>query len=182
VTRDEVIARTRALVEEGENLEEAPSIGELRAWLAASDVLLAETWGTMDRYHLVWLSVGHPRDAVRDRPMTPDEEAAYVREVAAQKTAALRMSLDAVERQGMPFLGEDSGVGAEPGADGTPAMAAGAQVPEAAVPDRSALPRGSATPEAAPDLAERIRQARERTLSSDPAVVRRAPNPERMRH
>ena len=31
--------------------------------------------------------------------MTADEEAAYVREVADQKTAALRMSLDAVERQ-----------------------------------------------------------------------------------
>ncbi len=38
--------------------------------------------------------------------MTADEEAAYVREVAEQKTAALRMSLDAVERQGMPFVGE----------------------------------------------------------------------------
>ncbi|MER3418566.1 MAG: hypothetical protein C4343_05625 [Chloroflexota bacterium] len=39
--------------------------------------------------------------------MTPDEEAAYVREVARAKTAALRMSLDAVERLGIPFLGED---------------------------------------------------------------------------
>ncbi len=192
MTRDELIARTRELIDEGERLGEEPSIGELRAWLAASDILLAEAWGTMDRYHLVWLSVGHPRDAVRDRPMTPGEEAAYVREVAAQKTAALRMSLDAVERQGMPFLGEDGGVGAAPGADAAPDAAAaaagaggergGAQGPESAVPDRSALPRGSATPEAAPDLAERIRQARERTLSSDPAVVRRAPNPERMRH
>jgi hypothetical protein len=38
--------------------------------------------------------------------MTPDEEAAYVREVAAQKTAALRMSLHAVEDLGMPFVGE----------------------------------------------------------------------------
>ena len=43
--------------------------------------------------------------------MTADEEAAYVREVASQKTAALRMSLDAVERQGMPFVGETGGVG-----------------------------------------------------------------------
>ena len=39
--------------------------------------------------------------------MTPDEEAAYVREVAEAKTAALRMSLDPVERQGMPFVGEE---------------------------------------------------------------------------
>ena len=41
--------------------------------------------------------------------MTEDEEAAYVREVATQKTAALRMSLDAVERQHMPFVGETGG-------------------------------------------------------------------------
>jgi hypothetical protein len=38
--------------------------------------------------------------------MQPDEEAAYVREVAEQKTAALRMSLDAAERNRMPFVGE----------------------------------------------------------------------------
>ena len=44
---------------------------------------------------------------VRGRPMTPDEEDDYVREVARQKTAALRMSLDAVERRGLPFVGED---------------------------------------------------------------------------
>jgi hypothetical protein len=42
--------------------------------------------------------------------MTATEEAEYVREVAAQKTAALRISLDAVERQGMPFRGEEAGV------------------------------------------------------------------------
>ena len=38
--------------------------------------------------------------------MTADEESAYVRAVAEQKTAALRMSLRAVEEQGMPFRGE----------------------------------------------------------------------------
>jgi hypothetical protein len=37
--------------------------------------------------------------------MTGEEEAAYVREVAGQKTAALRMSLKAAE-DGMPFRGE----------------------------------------------------------------------------
>jgi hypothetical protein len=68
----------------------------------------------MDRYHLAWLMVGKPRNPVRGRPMTPDEEAGYVREVAEAKTAALRTSLDAVERQGMPFRGETGGVG--PGA------------------------------------------------------------------
>ena len=65
----------------------------------------------MDRYHLAWLMVGKPKAIVRGRPMTPDEEADYVREVAEQKTAALRMSLDAVERGGMPFVGETGGVG-----------------------------------------------------------------------
>jgi hypothetical protein len=38
--------------------------------------------------------------------MTVAEEAAYVREVAAAKTAALRMSRKAVQDDGMPFLGE----------------------------------------------------------------------------
>ena len=42
-------------------------------------------------------------------PWMPDEEAAYVRDVATQKTAALRMSLTAVE-QGMPFVGETAEV------------------------------------------------------------------------
>jgi hypothetical protein len=64
----------------------------------------------MDRYHLAWLMVGKPKQIVRGRPLMPDEEAAYVREVAEAKTSALRMSLDAVDRQGMPFLGEDRGM------------------------------------------------------------------------
>ena len=64
----------------------------------------------MDRYHLAWLMVGKPKQIVRGRKMSSTEESAYVREVAAQKTAALRMSLDAVERQGMPFRGEEAGV------------------------------------------------------------------------
>ena len=47
--------------------------------------------------------------------MTPDEEAAYVREVAEQKTAALRMSLDAgLQLEGTPFVGEFGWGGAEP--------------------------------------------------------------------
>ncbi len=54
---------------------------------------------------MAWLMVGRPASAVRGRPMEPAEEAAYVRDVAAQKTAALRMSLTAAE-QGMPFVGE----------------------------------------------------------------------------
>ena len=66
----------------------------LQTWLQLSDDLL----------------VRKPKGIVRGRPMTPDEEAAYVREVAEAKTAALRMSLDAVERQGMPFVGEEKGI------------------------------------------------------------------------
>ncbi len=114
MTRIELITRTRQLVVEGDRLVANPSLRALQTWLQLSDELLSAAWGTMDRYHLAWLMVGKPKQVVRGRPMTPDEETAYVREVAEQKTAALRMSLDAVERQGMPFVGEDGGVGAAP--------------------------------------------------------------------
>jgi hypothetical protein len=114
MTRVELIGRTRRLVAEGERLAANPSLQGLQVWLQLSDELLSAAWGTMDRYHLSWLMVGKPKATVRGRPMTPEEEAAYVREVAEQKTAALRMSLDAVERQGMPFVGEDGGEGGGP--------------------------------------------------------------------
>jgi hypothetical protein len=110
VRRDELITRTRQLIDEGDRLQAAPSLGRLQTWLQLSDDLLVAAWGSMDRYHLSWLMVGKPKDIIRGRPMTPDEEAAYVREVAEAKTAALRMSLDAVERQGMPFVGEEKGI------------------------------------------------------------------------
>jgi hypothetical protein len=110
VLREELIARTRQLVDEGGRLQANPTLGGLQTWLQLSDDLLVAAWGSMDRYHLSWLMVGKPKNVIRGRPMTPDEEATYVREVAEAKTAALRMSLDAVERQGMPFVGEDRGV------------------------------------------------------------------------
>jgi hypothetical protein len=110
LTRDELIARTWHLVEEGERIQRQPSMDSLRTWLQLSDDLLSAAWGSMDRYHLAWLMVGKPKHIVRGRQMTPGEEVAYVREVAAQKTAALRMSLDAVARQAMPFRGEEAGV------------------------------------------------------------------------
>ena len=106
MTRDELIRETRRLIAEGDRLQQAPTLGGLRLWLQLSDDLLSAAWGSMDRYHLAWLMVGKPRDIVRGRRMTPEEEAAYVREVAVQKTAALRMSLKAVEEQRMPFVGE----------------------------------------------------------------------------
>ncbi len=120
MTRDELIVRTRQLVDEGDRLRANPSLRALQLWLRLSDELLSAAWGTMDRYHLSWLMVGKPKQIVRGRPMTPDEEAAYVREVAEQKTAALRMSLDAVERQGMPFAGEDGGMAPGQGMGTTP--------------------------------------------------------------
>jgi hypothetical protein len=106
VTRAELVVRTRQLIDEGERLQLSPSLAALQVWLQLSDELLRAAWGTMDRYHLSWLMVGKSRSIVRGRPMAPDEEAVYVREVAGQKTAALRMSLDAVERRNMPFVGE----------------------------------------------------------------------------
>jgi hypothetical protein len=108
MTRYQLITETRRLVEEGERIGRRPSLEALRTWIAMSDDLLRTAWGDMDRYHLAWLMVGRPRDAVRGRAMTPEEESAYVREVAKAKTAALRMSLRAVEEDRMPFLGETS--------------------------------------------------------------------------
>ena len=110
MTRDELISRTRQLIAEGERLTAAPALAGLRTWLKLSDDLLSGAWGSMDRYHLAWLQVGRARDAVRGRRLTAAEEEAYVREVAAAKTAVLRMSLDAVDRQQMPFVGETGGV------------------------------------------------------------------------
>jgi len=106
VTRDELVRRTRQLIDEGDRLVANPSNAALKVWLQLSDELLAAAWGSMDRYHLAWLSVGRPSDAIRGRPMTPAEEAAYVREVAGAKSAVLRMSVEALTRHGMPFVGE----------------------------------------------------------------------------
>lgn len=103
--RSQLISDTRRLIAEGERLQRSPSIAGLRVWLQLSDDLLSAAWGQMDRYHLAWLMVGRS-EAIRGRRMSADEEQAYVRDVAAQKTAALQMSLKAVE-QNMPFLGED---------------------------------------------------------------------------
>lgn len=161
MNRDELITRTRQLIDEGERLDAQPSLGALQMWLQLSDDLLSTAWGSMDRYHLAWLMVGKPKGIVRGRPMTPEEEAAYVREVAGQKTAALRMSLDAVERQSMPFVGETGGVGANQPRD--------IDRP----PDRTGLP-------ADPGLAERLDAARREADAHRDHDERRAPRPDRM--
>jgi hypothetical protein len=119
VTREELIARTTQLVDEGVRLEANPSLDALRTWLQLSDDLLSRAWGNMDRYHLTWLQVGRPTSIVRGRPMHDDEAAGYVREVAAAKTAVLRMSLDAVGRLRMPFVGETVAVAGTGSSDGT---------------------------------------------------------------
>lgn len=186
MTRDELIASTRQLVDEGDRLDAQPSLSALQVWLQLSDDLLSRAWGNMDRYHLAWLMVGKPKGIVRGRRMTEDEEAAYVREVARQKTAALRMSLDAVERQRMPFVGETGGVGggvagaasgdAAAGSsdgelDGRPAPERGSARDRA--PDRSGLP-------ADPTLAERLAEARRRADEHRDHPGPRAPRPDRM--
>ena len=162
--RDELIAATRGLVEEGDRLIADPSLTSLQVWLQRSDDLLATAWGSMDRYHLAWLMVGKPKGIVRGRPMTPDEEASYVREVAEQKSAALRMSLDAVERQGMPFVGESGGVGAR---------SSGAAASPDRAPDRTGLPTD-------PGLAERLAEARRQADAHLDHDAPRAPRPEKM--
>ena len=170
MTRDELIARTRQLIDEGERLIAQPSLGAMQVWLQLSDDLLAAAWGSMDRYHLAWLMVGKPKAIVRGRPMTADEEAAYVREVATQKSAALRMSLDAVDRQHMPFVGESGGV-ASGGADPHQSLE-----PERA-PDRGPG-RAGLPPD--PTLAERLAEARRRADTHRDHGERRAPRPDRM--
>jgi hypothetical protein len=166
MTRDELIARTRQLVEEGERLQQQPSFGGLQVWLKLSDDLLSAAWGSMDRYHLAWLMVGKPKSAVRGRQMTADEEADYVREVAEQKTAALKMSLDAVERQGMPFVGESGSVAATHGV-GTVRSREGAPPTEGKLPAEGGL-------------AQRVREARGQARDHADHDRPRAPRPDRM--
>lgn len=181
MTRDELILRTRQLIAEGERLDADPSLVALQTWLQLSDDLLATAWGMMDRYHLAWLMVGKPKGIVRGREMTRNEEAAYVREVAGQKAAALRMSLDAVERQGMPFRGETGGVGVGQGMG---------EVPTATAADTTPSPRRAIPLD--PELQQRLddvrRAAGEHATHGGPAgpgepaspALRRAPRPEKL--
>ena len=212
VTRDELILRTRQLIAEGERLDADPSMTALQAWLQLSDDLLATAWGTMDRYHLAWLMVGKPKATVRGREMSPDEAAAYVREVASAKRATLRMSLDAVERQRMPFRGETGGIGAGLGMGMVPgSKLATAEADAASVDDDAAeadveadaeanAETGSTTPLPAPsrnrqipldpELAARlddVRRAAAQHATHEPITPstpaqRRAPRPERLQH
>jgi hypothetical protein len=186
MTRDELILRTRQLIAEGERLAAAPSLTALQTWLQLSDDLLATAWGSMDRYHLAWLMVGKPKGIVRGRPMTSGEEAAYVREVAGQKTAALRMSLDAVERQGMPFRGETEGYGAGQGMGEVPGAISGTIPGTTHDPDTQAvrhahLAQGSRRSiPLDPVLQARLDEARRAASAHADHDERRAPRPERL--
>ena len=194
MTRDELVLRTRQLIAEGERLDGDPSLTALTTWLQLSDDLLALAWGTMDRYHLAWLMVGKPKDTIRGRSMTADEEAAYVREVASQKTAALRMSLDAVERQGMPFVGETGGVAPGQGMGQVPGSE---PAPDTAAVDRARAQLGQESRRSIPldpELQRRLDEARRAAgthaatgdhaghthAHEGDAATRRAPRPERM--
>jgi hypothetical protein len=184
VRRDELILRTRQLIAEGERLDAQPSLGGLQTWLQLSDDLLATAWGTMDRYHLAWLMVGKPKDIVRGRALTTAEEADYVREVVGQKTAALRMSLDAVERQGMPFRGETGGVGAGQGMGELPGGGAAGGPTEGEPEDvAGATPVGPRGRRAIPldaELQRRLEAARREAAAHGDHEQRRAPRPERL--
>jgi hypothetical protein len=167
VQRDELILRTGQLIAEGERLDADPSLTALQTWLQLSDDLLATAWGTMDRYHLAWLMVGKPKGIVRGRGMTPEEEAAYVREVASQKTAALRMSLDAVERQGMPFRGETGGVGVGQGMGVVPGS------PAAGLPSAGSPSAGSPSAGSPSALQPSVEPSPARVIPLDPELQRR---------
>lgn len=181
MTREELIVGTRRLIDEADRLLAQPSLGAMQLWLQLSDDLLKTAWGSMDRYHLAWLMVGKPKGIVRGRPMTADEEAAYVREVVRQKRAALEMSLDAVERQGMPFVGETGGAGATgKGPESGPAGARWGADPDGTPgPGPGSAPtRGGLRPD--PELAERLAEARRRADEHRDHGERRAPRPDRM--
>jgi hypothetical protein len=128
--------------------------------------------------------VGKPKGIVRGRPMTTDEEADYVREVAAAKTEVLRTSLDAVDRQHMPFRGETGGVGAGQGMG---------KLPGSGGAGSAASPRTPASHRQIPldpELAARLDEVRQAAAdhaahaSTPPPTPaqRRAPRPERLEH
>jgi hypothetical protein len=189
VRREELVRRTRQLIDEGERLRAAPGLGALQLWLQLSDDLLRAAWGSMDRFHLAWLSVGRPRTIVRGRPMSPVEEAGYVVEVAAAKNAVLRASLDAAER-GLPFVGETGGVGAGraqpsraggPDQRGTGAGAPGGAGAGAGAPEETHIARDERrTPPSLPEVTRDVAEARRRAVLHQEHRGPRAPRPEKM--
>ena len=99
------------------------------------------------------------------------------------------MSLDAVERQGMPFVGETGGVGPGQGMGEVPVLPATTRPPARAAPMRQppARARDRAIP-LDPEMQRRLDEARRDagrgtrtpTRGAGPAATRRAPRPERL--
>ena len=178
MTRDELIDRTRQLIAEGERLDAAAVDGRAPDLAAAVGRPAVAAWGSMDRYHLAWLMVGKPKGIVRGRADDARRGGRLrPRGRRRQKTAALRMSLDAVERQRMPFVGETGGglgSGEAPAARARRSGRRGRRdrAPDRA-PDRSGLP-------ADPTLADRLAEARREADAHRDHGERRAPRPDRM--
>lgn len=106
MSRTEFLARTDALIEEGDRLSQDPDWSAFRLWLLNSDELLERVWGRMDRYHLAWLNVGRD-SAPPGSPLDHAGTSRFVTEVASAKLAVLRTMRTSVERQGWTLLGDD---------------------------------------------------------------------------
>jgi hypothetical protein len=77
------------------------------------DVLAADDAGRLEQPDAIEdagvFDVGRIAQPLRGRQLSDAEEGEEIRAVVAAKGAVLRASLDAVERLGMPFLGETQG-------------------------------------------------------------------------
>lgn len=106
MTRADFLARTDALIAEGDRLATAPDFDAFRTWLLESDQLLELVWGRMDRYHLAWLNVGRD-SAPPGSPLDAAGTARFVTEVSRAKVAVLRTMRTSVERQGWRRLSDE---------------------------------------------------------------------------
>ena len=176
MTRDELIARTRQLIAEGERLETNPSLPALQTWLQLSDDLLASAWGSMDRYHLAWLMVGTP-EGHRARPRDDDGGRGGVRARGRRSEERRRSAPASMRSTGSTCrsVGETGGVGPGQGMGAAPEDAAGRAVhrhPQLDTTSHKAIPTD-------PELAKRLEEARRDATEHD-THERRAPRPERM--
>jgi hypothetical protein len=106
MTRSDFLARTDALIAEGDRLAAEPDFEAFRAWLIESDQLLERVWGRMDRYHLAWLNVGRD-SAPPGSPLDEAGTARFVTDVSRAKVAVLRTMRTSVERQGWRRLSDE---------------------------------------------------------------------------